>query len=325
MSRYRKIEVRTWGDEKFRGLSQIPACGQGLWFFLLTGPHTGPIPGLFRAGRAAMAEELDWELEAFDEAFREVSRKGMAKADFKAKVVWIPNAIRHNKPESPNVVRSWSQEFDLIPECALKQEALESLRAFICGLGEAFTKAFDEAFGKPSPKTMANQEQEQEQEQEQDKNGLPPQPLPKPLPKPAPTIPSTRQREPIPKRSKPADKSESKSGPVWNAYAAAYFERYHVEPVRNAKVNSVLAKLVDRLGAEDAPFVAEFFVNINARYYIERGHSVDVLLADAEKLRTQWATGRVVTSTQAQQADRTQTNANLVDHLTRKFCHDHQQ
>jgi hypothetical protein len=92
-SRYRKVEVRTWGDEKFRALSPIQPSGQALWLFLITGPHTGPIPGLFRAGRAAMAEELDWELEAFDKAFGEVSDKGMVKADFKARVMWVPNAI----------------------------------------------------------------------------------------------------------------------------------------------------------------------------------------------------------------------------------------
>lgn len=170
--RYRKVEVRTWGDEKFRRLSPMPPCGQGLWLFLITGPHTGPIPGLFRAGRAAMAEELDWDVEAFDKAFGEAFREGMVKADFKARVVWVPKAINHNRPESPNVVLSWAAEFDLIPECALKWEALEFLRASVYGLGEAFTKAFDKAFGKPfgkpSPKAMPNQEQEQEQEQEED-------------------------------------------------------------------------------------------------------------------------------------------------------------
>jgi len=170
--RYRKVEVRTWGDEKFRALSSIPPCGQGLWLFLITGPHTGPIPGLFRAGRAAMAEELGWDVEAFDKAFQEAFQQGMVKADFKARVMWLPSAIRHNRPESPNVVRSWAAEFDLIPECDLKREALESLRASIHALGEAFGKAFEEAFTKPSPKpsvkpspkAMANQEQEQEQE-----------------------------------------------------------------------------------------------------------------------------------------------------------------
>lgn len=166
-SRYRKVEVRTWGDEKFRRLSPMPACGQGLWLFLITGPHTGPIPGLFRAGRAAMAEELDWDLEAFDKAFREVFQQGMVKADFKARVMWVPNAIKHNRPESPNVVKSWAAEFDLIPECDLKREALEHLRASVHALGEAFGKAFDETFGKASLKAMPNQEQEQEQEQKE--------------------------------------------------------------------------------------------------------------------------------------------------------------
>ena len=155
----------------------MPPSGQGLWFFLLTGPHTGPIPGLFRAGRAAMAEELGWPLEAFDEAFQEVSQQGMAKADFVARLVWLPNAIKHNKPESPNVVKSWSTEFDLLPECPLKLEALEALKTFICALGPGFSGAFMGTFeapvkapgkpsGKPSGKTMPNQEQEQEQEQE---------------------------------------------------------------------------------------------------------------------------------------------------------------
>jgi hypothetical protein len=166
--RYRKVEVRTWGDAKFRQLSPIPPCGQGLWLFLITGPHTGPIPGLFRAGRAAMAEELGWGMEAFDKAFGEAFRQGMVEADFTARVMWVPRAISHNKPESPNVVRSWAAEFDLIPECDLKWRAFEALKASIHALGEAYGKAFDETFakpsGKPSPKTSPNQEQEQEQD-----------------------------------------------------------------------------------------------------------------------------------------------------------------
>lgn len=175
MSRYRKIEVRTWSDEKFRELSAIPPSGQGLWFFLLTGPHTTAIPGLFRAGRAAMAEELNWEQEAFDEAFREVSDQGMAKADFKAKLVWLPKAIQHNKPESPNVVRGWRVELDLLPECDLKREAVEGIREALEIAGPSYVEAFDEVLStkkkepvkpsaKPSAKGMPNQEQEQEQE-----------------------------------------------------------------------------------------------------------------------------------------------------------------
>lgn len=176
MSRYRKIEVRTWSDEKFRSLSPMQPSGQALWFFLLTGPHTGPVPGLFRAGPAAMAEELGWPVEAFREAFREVSDKGMAEADFDARLVWLPNAIRHNKPESPNVVRSWRAEIDMLPECNLKKRAIEAIREYLAELGTPYLSAFCDIFepspkasskpsGKPSAKAMPNQEQEQEQEQ----------------------------------------------------------------------------------------------------------------------------------------------------------------
>lgn len=177
-NRYRKIEVRMWGDEKFRALSPMAPSGQSLWVFLLTGPHTGPIPGLFRSGRAALAEELDWEIEDFDKAFREVFQQGMAEADWKAKVVWIPKAIQCNRPESPNVVLSWGGEWDLIPECDLKREAYDALKASIYALGEGFARAFDKAFykpsGKPSGKTCRNQEQEQEQKQETDMSGSAP-------------------------------------------------------------------------------------------------------------------------------------------------------
>lgn len=207
MSRYRKIEVRTWSDEKFRQLSAIPPSGQGLWFFLLTGPHTTAIPGLFRAGRAGMAEELGWEPEAFDEAFAEVSGQGMAEADFKAKLVWLPKAIQHNKPESPNVVRGWRVELDLLPECELKRRAIAGIREALEAAGPSYVEAFDEVLrgkskgtwkpsgkptAKPSCKTMSNQEQEQEQEQEGVQGGKPPRP-----PKDAPVeIPEWMPDEP---------------------------------------------------------------------------------------------------------------------------------
>jgi hypothetical protein len=205
--RFRKVEVRTWGDEKFRALSALPACGQGLWLYLITGPHTGPIPGLFRAGRAGMAEELGWEIEDFDKAFQEVLQQGMVKADFKARVMWIPKAIQHNGPESPNVVRSWGAEFDLLPECDLKREAYEGLRTAVSSVGPAFLAAFDEVIRKPSPKpsdkpsvkAIANQEQEQEQEQEAGagtaagtgaEQGAPVAAAPRPAAAPAPAAPA---------------------------------------------------------------------------------------------------------------------------------------
>jgi len=175
MSRYRKIEVRTWTDQKFRELSPLLPSGQGLWFYLLTGPHTGPVPGLFRAGRAAMAEELNWSLDDFTDALDELTSCGMAKVDFGARLMWLPNALKHNLPQSPNVVRSWGVELDLLPECALKVKALARMREVLSEMGEPFVAALDEVLAKvvkaspkASPKPKSNQEQEQDQEQEQE-------------------------------------------------------------------------------------------------------------------------------------------------------------
>jgi len=68
-------------------------------------------------------------------------------------------------------------------------------------------------------------------------------------------------------------------------------ERYGVDPVRNAKVNGQLAQFVARLGV-DSPQVAAFFVGLQDQFYVKQMHPVDLLLRDAEKLRTRWATGK---------------------------------
>lgn len=105
---------------------------------------------------------------------------------------------------------------------------------------------------------------------------------------------------------------------TWNAYSAAYRQRYGVEPVRNATVNGQLANFVKRLGSEEAPSVAAFYVWHNNRFYANAMHSVAALLKDAEKLRTEWATGNRMTATQAGQADRTQTNGDVFGKLIRE-------
>lgn len=166
MARHKKIDVRMWGDEKFRSLSKSAPNGQTLWFYLLTGPHTTSIPGLFMAGEMALSEALGWPVKAFREAFQEVLSKGMAEADFEARVVWIPKAMLYNPPESPNVVKSWRIYWDEIPECPLKHKAYQHLKAFTEGLGKGFGEGFKSTcsvnIARPSP----NQEQEQEQEQD---------------------------------------------------------------------------------------------------------------------------------------------------------------
>lgn len=98
---------------------------------------------------------------------------------------------------------------------------------------------------------------------------------------------------------------------AWAAYAIAYHERYGIEPVRNAKVNGQLAQLIKRIGGFDAPHVAAFYVKSNAAFYVKCGHSVDCLLRECEKLRTEWATNTRMTETKARQVDQTETQGQV--------------
>lgn len=149
---YRKVKITMWDDPKFRALSALPPSGQSLFIYLLTSPFTGIIPGLFKAGRAAIAEELGWEVEAFDLALGEALALGMVKADMQARVFWLPNAAKHNPPASLNVVKSWVRAFELLPDCPLKWEARESLRAVCYGVSKSMGEAFDKAL--PLPRDM---------------------------------------------------------------------------------------------------------------------------------------------------------------------------
>lgn len=91
---------------------------------------------------------------------------------------------------------------------------------------------------------------------------------------------------------------------TWDGYCSGYAARYGVEPVRNAKVSGQVVNFVKRVGMVDAPDIARWFPGHSASFYVSRGHTVDSLLRDAEKLRTEWMTGRVITSTKARQSDR---------------------
>ena len=61
--------------------------------------------------------------------------------------------------------------------------------------------------------------------------------------------------------------------------------------------------------------VAAFFVASSNKFYVTKGHSIGLLLADAEKLRTEWATGRAMTDAEARQADRTAAIGNTFGRL----------
>lgn len=165
MSHYRKVDTRVWNDAKFRALTNT---GKLLFLFLVTHPGLTAL-GAMRGTVVGLSDELSTD-DDLHEDWAGLIGSGMVEYDPEARFVALPNFLRYNRPESPNVIRSWVKGFDLLPECELRDKTLA--RAALCAgsCGEGFLKAFREAFPQASPQGSAqaspNQEQEQEQEQE---------------------------------------------------------------------------------------------------------------------------------------------------------------
>lgn len=125
--------------------------------------------------------------------------------------------------------------------------------------------------------------------------------------------------EPPKKKAKPKASTEAKAPAlsdlqvlcksIWGSYKSAYWNRYGVEPIRNAKVNSQIKQIAQRLGQE-AIFTAEFYIWINDAYLIRNCHPVDLLLKNCESYCTQAKKGQAITGEQARQAEKKQTNLN---------------
>jgi hypothetical protein len=105
MSRWRKVEIGTMRDGKFRSLSRPQPNAQTLWIYLLCGERTTTFPGLVIGRAAVMADDLGWSVEAFLEAFAEVSGKGMAKVDWEAGIVLLPKALIDSSGEPRDTAR----------------------------------------------------------------------------------------------------------------------------------------------------------------------------------------------------------------------------
>lgn len=116
--------------------------------------------------------------------------------------------------------------------------------------------------------------------------------IPEPIVSDGATPPTAQAKTARSKKESAKPKEPAPTSQIWEAYRSAYFDRYRVDPVRNATVNGQMAQLISRLGLDEAPEVAEFYVRSNNNFYASKGHPVGLLLADAEKLRMEWATGR---------------------------------
>lgn len=140
MSFHRDVDVRMWSDQKFLSLSRPPPNARELWFYLLTCPETCTVPGLLRLGRAGLAEALGWPVEETAVCFDEIEQRGMAMADWNARVIFLPNRMKYGPTPNPDWVAGWGAVLDAIPDCDLKQEIHRRLRDHLFSLSRTSKK-----------------------------------------------------------------------------------------------------------------------------------------------------------------------------------------
>ena len=157
---YRKVDTRIWNDAKFCALSD---SGKLVFLMLLT-HHNMTSLGAMKASIAGLAEEIGWDGRRFGRAFHESVGLGMVEHDPKVCLIYLPNFIKYNKPESPNVMKSWVKASVLLPECALRSVVLQKAEGLTEGLTEGFREAFREEMAKSYPCPLPNQKQKQKQD-----------------------------------------------------------------------------------------------------------------------------------------------------------------
>ena len=297
MREYGQVQSSFWGHPDIVPLSDHAKL---LALYLLTGPHSNGL-GCYRLPDGYAQTDLGWSPETLSKAFRDLTESGFCKRCKATSYVLIPGFLKWNPISNPKVAKARQREFDDIPSSfSLFQELSAQLLEFGAHLDDEFTAAL-EGYRKPI-ETLSKQEPNR----------------PDPEPDPEPTLfratcggsPGEITGEVVrvpadaPKEGVLIRKGDSRH--AWAAYAEAYLARYGTEPVRNAKTNGQFAQFVKRLPADEAPEVARWYVASNTALYVRSKHCVDLLLRDCEGLRTEWATSRRVTDTEARQADQHQ-------------------
>ena len=134
MSRYRKIDPRTWKDEKFRQLDQF---GKLIALYCITAQSNRC--GIFNFSRGQAAEDLDLELRRFRSVFATVCKELRWEWDEAGRVLYIPTWWKYNPPENANVLKSCLSDLHELPETPL----LDRFRSNLGFLSPDLVPAFE--------------------------------------------------------------------------------------------------------------------------------------------------------------------------------------
>lgn len=294
MRDYSKVSPKFWIGKTGKALRKKGPEAVIVGMYLMTAP-TANMLGLYYLTIGTIAHETGLGFEGASKGLQSAIEAGFCSYDEESEVVWVFEMASYQVGEALKEndlrVKGVQNEYDALPENPYLAQFFDKYAAAFHMASKRNDESPLQAPSKPlrSQEQEQEQEQKQEQEQEQEHSCAPAGGTP-------------------PKKDALSAEKQQACRKTWDSYSDAYVARYGTEPVRNAKVNRNIVDFVGRLGGEEAPHVAAFYVRHNGAYYVRDMHSVGAMLKDAEKLRTEWATNAQMTAAKAHQIDKTQTN-----------------
>lgn len=312
MRDYAIITPQFWIGQTGKAIKKAGIDAQVVALYLLSSPHANML-GLYHLPVAYIAADIGCPLEGASKGLRSLIEAGFCEYDDEAEVVWVHEMAKFQIGESLKAddkrCSGVQNQYNGIPENRFLSAFFEKYEHAFNLKNKRETEAPPKPLASPfeaPPKPRAvNRISEQEQEQEH-----------KTVPEPAP-LPVTISAAVAagPEAVVPDDVIQEACKATWGAYSTAYESRYGTKPVRNATVNSQVKQFVKRIGARESPAVAGWFPAHPGVFYVQKCHAFGVLLADAEKVRTEWATGVAMTNTRARQSDKTGAIAGVIGEI----------
>lgn len=263
MRDYSIIKPQFWTGKTGRDLRNLGRDAQLLALYLQSCPAANMI-GMYYLPLPTICHETGLSPKGTLKALQCLSEAEFAEYDAVSEVIWVLNMAKYQVAEQLDLKDKrckgvWRQ--------LTTYKTTKFFRPFYVRYQANFHLPTTELLGSPGcpskapSKPLGSQDQEQDQEQKQlrKRGGR------------TATLPLSQ--------------------PTWNAYSEAYEKRHGVAPVRNKKTNALLCQLVERLGAAEAPLVAEFYLRVDTPLYVTARHPPNLLLRDCESLRTQWKAG----------------------------------
>lgn len=118
-----------------------------------------------------------------------------------------------------------------------------------------------------------------------------------------------------------AENKPSDGSLIFEAYSEAYQQRYKLEPLRNAKVNSICAQIAKQVPLDEAKAIMHFYLRQNVSWYVQKGHAIEYAQKDLQALRTNMMKNQTMSTHAANNADKIAAQKQALENFNERQNH----